>query len=128
MTTGRINQVTILRPPHAAQQQPAGTKPAQRRPWNGPEDVCYKEGAPARSGAGTRPGALSELDSPAAAPKMGHPIAPTVFPKERSAVDAAERLASRPQSAACALPVEETRPQSTPKGGYWLGRAPEDLA
>jgi hypothetical protein len=59
---------------------------------------------------------------------MDHPIAPTEFPKERSAVESAEKLVSRSQSTAYALPVEGTRPQSTPKGGYWLGPTPKDLA
>ena len=43
-------------------------------------------------------------------------------------MEAAEKLVSRPQSTAYALPVEGTRPQSTPKGGYWLGPTPKDLA
>jgi hypothetical protein len=59
---------------------------------------------------------------------MGHPIAPTEFPKRRSAVEAAKKLASRSQSTAYALPVEGTRPQSTPEGGYWLEPTPKDLA
>jgi len=124
MTTGRINQVTILRPARAA-RQPAGT----RRPQDslGARKVLLQGRECLRTVAQT-PSPGRRASEACRQPPMDHPIAPTEFPKERSAVDAAERLESRLQFTACALLVEGTHPLSTPGGGYRFGPTPKDLA
>ena len=74
MTTGRINQVTILPGRHPAEARAAGTTPKGGR-------VVGRLGA----GPGTEhpawgiPGARSRREA------AGYPIAPTEFPKKRSA-------------------------------------------
>ena len=114
MTTGRINQVTILKP----WKVPRGTRPGD--PPRGVE-FGYEEGAPPRWYPAI--GARNARRSRAAA---GYSIAPTEFPKGRSAAEVI-RLREPPNTAASALQVEGTTPQITPKGGYWFGPSPENL-
>jgi len=56
----------------------------------------------------------------------GHPIAPTKFPKKRSAAQLIQRQALS-QSATYASQEEDTFDQSRPEDGYWLGLTPECL-
>ena len=72
MTTGRINQVTTV---CAATGKPDRGAQAQRR-WTGSSSL---EGTPKESARGQRSGAPDH--SP------GHSIAPTGFPKKRSAAE-----------------------------------------
>ena len=59
---------------------------------------------------------------------MDHPIAPTEFPKERSAVEL-QRGGDAARSPLHALfRWRKPIPRPTPKGGCWFGPAPEDLA
>lgn len=100
MTTGRINQVTILDP-----QAPWGARGRPTREGglelllgrSAPEDALG-QGHPARR---TR-GAAGD-----------HSIAPTEFPKRQSAAGG-NRAKRPPYAAACAPQVEVTRPQSRP--------------
>jgi hypothetical protein len=56
----------------------------------------------------------------------GHSIAPTEFPKKRSAA-VGNRVARPPYAAACALQVEGVRPQSRPKAATGWDLPPEIL-
>ena len=89
MTTGRINQVTILRVrSHALKERSRLVTPHPRR---GDQDI-YKVGgkAGAQRPARATPGAEAARKVPA-----GHPIAPTEFPKGRSGADVGIRDAER---------------------------------
>src|SRR5690606_25206464 len=112
MTTGRINQVTILNP---------SATPGEFAP-----------GSPRGGGALLRGLGSTEVN-PAGraacarrrATPDDHPIAPTEFPKGRSAAGQSGR--GPPYQAACAPQEEGYHRQSTPWGGYWQRRPPESV-
>jgi hypothetical protein len=80
MTTGRINQVTILKPAEGPRRAPRGRPPPVLTGGGGV--VVRSERRTARPGARDI-GALSAHASGA----RGHPIAPAEFPKGRSAAE-----------------------------------------
>lgn len=110
MTTGRINQVTILNP---------GTHPKMARRGGPPRGAeCYRVGEPHEVVPAKRGGPRGR-----GLPPGGYSIAPTEFPKETVRRRAFGSL-DHPCQAACAPRVEGRDHQSTPRGGYWRRRSP----
>jgi hypothetical protein len=110
MTTGRINQVTILNP---------GAHPESTRRGGPPEGgaECYRGGEHARW---TQPGGAACADAGCHQPTIQLP--PLSFP--RGGPPQGIRVFRPPCQAACALQVEGHDHQSTPRGGYWRRHSP----
>jgi len=111
MTTGRINQVTILNP---------GPRPETTRRGGPPRRGAerYKEGDPREVDPAERGGPRERR-----LPPTDYSIAPTEFPKGRSAARAFGSF-DHPCPAACAPRVEGRDRKSTPRGGYRRKRSP----
>ncbi len=106
MTTGRINQVTILQPP--SPEAPRGRPERRRHPPKGTEVSCAPWlGRPRRARPTGRPHRPRER---VAVDLIGHPIAPTEFPKGWSAA----KLAQSPEGPYTRLwhaPLKRRRPR-----------------
>ena len=113
MTTGRINQVTIVAGPGAVREDrpvPVTTRPRRSQDELDDQGVNRKRFCPGRGGARRR--------SATGATNV-HPFAPTESPKERSAADAGMRDPGRPAHPATYAPqLKATSHPSRPK---WTG-------
>ena len=110
MTTGRINQVTILNP---------GAHPERTRRGGPPKGgaECYRGGEHARW---TQPRGAACADAGCRQSTIQLP--PLSFP--RGGPPQGIRVFRPPCQAACALQVEGHDHQSTPRGGYWRRHSP----
>ena len=114
MTTGRINQVTIL------------TGPLSPRGSSGRERPEGRTGLlQSRSGSRPRSAWTCPCADPTPEHATGHPIAPTEFPKAWSAADA--EVQARRRDPHCDMHTSRGgyQPPVTPEGGYELRLTPE---
>ena len=121
MTTGRINQVTNVTGEPPASERPPETPPRWEgqdslRGWGGPR-------GPRRARADSIP-----FEERSERSGRAHPIAPTEFPKERSAAGAGAGAVAGPHTAACVPQEEDTLNPSRPRGdGYGHRLTPKCL-
>ena len=119
MTTGRINQVAIVSPATPAAKPGAGGGPRGGAPGDA-------RGRGPGSHLGARPGGSAGAEARRRAP-TGHPIAPTGFPKGRSAPRLLRGRKPKPADRSIRPPRGGRQPPITPGGGYRLRRAPKCL-
>jgi hypothetical protein len=116
MTTGRINQVTIVDAGGVSDPALGGLRPPPARtaaPRLRQSSFTEREGAP-----GATPRLAGEPASRCSASPDSHPFAPTEFPKERSTAHCLKRpLKGTPPGAICTPQEEDAVRSSRPEGG-----------